>query len=458
MKHGLRLFVLSALMLLVAPLLGGSTVHAHSGNQSYVYLEIFDTAIAGRVEYPIRDLNRVLGLDIPVGESDTRDVLEANADVIQAYTREHLTIGPATGSSTWPYEFGDVELLDLGGGSYAVFEFEIEQRFDPPPRTFTMTYDAIIEADSDRDGFLLIATDWASGTFNNEANEFLRFSSDNTTQIVDLDDTAWWKGMTGVIELGAEHIRIGTDHILFVFALVLPSVLVFKRWGDDDDPAWHPSRSFGSALWRVMKIVTMFTVAHSITLALGGLGIIELSPRLVESIIALSIAAAALHNIHPIFVNKEWVLAFGFGLFHGFGFAGLLSELGLDRSNRIPSLLGFNIGVEIGQTAIILMAFPILFIVRRTRLYLPLMYAGSVGLAVIAMAWATERIFDYNTSVNELVDPVLRWPRSAVLVAGGYVIAVGLWWYERNRNRLLAEVDTELDPAEEPPEQHLVNA
>ena len=108
------------------------------------------------------------------------------------------------------------------------------------------------------------------------------------------------------------------------------------------------------------------------------------------------------------------MLAFAFGLFHGFGFAGLLSELGLDRSNRFPSLLGFNIGVELGQAAIILMVFPMLFILRRTRYYLPVMYAGSVVLSLVALAWATERIFDYDTQVNELVDPILQWPRSAL--------------------------------------------
>ena len=460
MKVRVRLIALGAILLVVVPFLGTSAAQAHTGNQSYVYLEIFDTAIAGRVEYPIMDLNRILGLDIPIDEPETLEALEANADVIQDYTAQHLAIGPEDGLSMWPYEFGDIELLDLGGGSYAVFNFEIEERFDPPPRTFTVSYDAIIEADSDRDGFLLIATDWGSGTFDNEADEFLRFSQGDTTHLVELDDTGWWKGMGGVVELGAEHIRIGTDHILFVLALVLPSVLVFVRWRDDDERRWHPSASFGSSLWRVLKIVTMFTIAHSITLALGGLGIVELSPRLVETIIALSIAAAALHNIRPVFVNKEWVLAFAFGLFHGFGFAGLLSELGLDRSNRFPSLLGFNIGVELGQAAIILMIFPMLFILRRTRYYLPLMYAGSVVLSLVALAWATERIFDYDTQVNELVDPILQWPRSALLVAAGYVIATALWWFDRSRHKLVPLEDpADFEAAAgDPPERELVNA
>ena len=262
--------------------------------------------------------------------------------------------------------------------------------------------------------------------------------------------------MSGVIELGAEHIRIGSDHILFIFALVLPSVLVFRRWHDDDEARWHPSARFGSSLWRVLKIVTMFTIAHSITLALGGLGVVELPSRFVEAVIALSIAAAALHNLHPVFTDKEWVLAFGFGLFHGFGFAGLLSDLGLDRSNRIPSLLGFNIGVELGQAAIILMVFPILFILRRTRLYLPILRASSIALAVIAMAWAAERIFDYDTRVDRLVNPILRWPRSALLVLAGLVIATAIYAVERSRGRLRPTIDPDVVDQTDPPARELV--
>lgn len=452
-----KLLLLGVLIALVGPFLSSSPASAHTGNQSYVYLEIFDTAIAGRVEYPIADLNRVLDLDISTDSDTALDELNANADQIQNYTRDHLSIGPEDGLTFWDYKFGEIEFLDLGGRSYGVFEFEITERFDPPPRVFFVDYDAIIEA-GDRDGFLLIATDFSSGTFDNEAGEFLRFSEGDTAHVVDLDDASFWKGMGGVIILGAEHIQVGTDHILFVLALVLPSVLVFSRWGHSDELEWHPSAGFGHTLWRVLKIVTMFTVAHSITLALGGLGIVELSPRLVETIIALSIAAAALHNIRPIFVNKEWLLAFGFGLFHGFGFAGLLSDLGLDRSNRVPSLLGFNIGVELGQAAIILMVFPMLFIMRRSRFYRPLMNIGSVVLALVALAWATERIFDYDTQVNAFVDPILRWPRSIFVVAAGYVFATALWWFDRSRGALLPVHDTDraVGMADEP-ENELVS-
>ncbi len=192
----------------------------------------------------------------------------------------------------------------------------------------------------------------------------------------------------------------------------------------------------------------MFTIAHSITLALGGFGVIELPPELVETIIAISIAMAALNNIKPVVVNREWLIAGIFGLFHGFGFAGLLADLGLTQSRQVVSLLGFNLGIELGQIAIILLVFPALFIARRTRIYLPAMYLGSVILIAIALAWAMDRALGIDLKVDAIVDRVVLWPQSMVFLAALYVVATGLYYWEKSRGTLLP-VSGETDaPAE----------
>lgn len=428
-----RRFLLAVVLVLgsLASVFGGaSPAEAHSGSQSYVYLEIYDEIIAGNIQYPIADINEVLGLSIPQDRAGASSAIEANLGALQAYTIAHFAIGD--GTRWWDVEFTGQRVLELSAGSYAILEFEVTERFSPVPREFTVTFDGIMADKADRDALLLIANDWESGTFRNEGESLLRYTPDNSTQVVSLAEASFVKGMTAVIGLGAEHIRIGSDHILFVLALVLPSVLVFRR-----PDGWLPAPTFGASLWRVLKIVTMFTVAHSITLALGGLGIVELSPRLVEAVIALSIAAAAIHNIRPIVVNKEWLLAFGFGLFHGFGFAGLLSELGLDRSNRIASLLGFNIGIELGQMVIILLIFPALFMLRRTRAYLRTMYTGSALLAVGALGWAVERVLDLDIGVSRVIDPILDWPRSVWLAAGLTAVAAIVYGYDRSTSQLI---------------------
>lgn len=418
-------------LVVFAPLVTSvGAANAHTGSQSYVYLEIYDTAIEGNVQYPIADLNEVLGLDIPQDRRGAYDAMQANLATLQAYTADNFAIGD--GNRAWPVEFTGHRVLEISAGSYGVLEFQVAERLDPVPREFTVSFSAILADKPDRDALLLIANDWESGTFRNEGESLLRYTRDRTTQVVTLDEASWIKGMAAVIGLGVEHIRIGSDHILFVLALVLPSVLTFRR-----GEGWLPAPSFSTSLWRVLKIVTMFTVAHSITLALGGLGVVELPPRLVEAVIAISIALAALHNIRPTFVNKEWMLAFGFGLFHGFGFAGLLSELGLDRSNRVASLLGFNIGIELGQMVIILLLFPALFLLRRTRVYLGVLYAGSAVLALVSLGWALERVFGLESSVSRVVDPVLDWPRSVWIVAVATAAAATIHRADRSAGRLI---------------------
>lgn len=431
----LRLLAVAGIALVL--LLGAtSPAGAHSGEQSYVYLDIGESSISGRIEFVIDDLNEVLGLDIPQDEAGATAAVEADLEVIQEYAAEHFVIGDEAGTEQWPVVFTDeFEVLELSAGGYAIIHFDVDRTFSEVPQRFTVTYDAIIEAKPQRDAFLLIENDWHAGVFNNEADQLLRYTSDSTTQVVDRD-ASFLKGFWTVIGLGAKHIEIGTDHIMFVLALVIPSVLVFTR-----GEGWRPIPSFRSGLWRVTKVATMFTLAHSVTLTLGGLDILDLPPRPVETFIALSIAAAAIHNVYPIFVNREWVLAFCFGLAHGLGFAGLLDELGLADQNRFWSLLGFNLGIEMGQLVIIFLVFPVLFLLRRTRLYPVVLYGASMGLALAALGWAGERALDLPERVNRFVDPVLAWPRAFWIMIGAAVLAAGYNRWEAANGHLRSNDD-----------------
>lgn len=403
---------------------------AHSGGENYVYLDIFDSTIEGELHYPVRDLNEVLGLEIPEGKDNARVWAEGNTSIIQDYSREHLSMAGMDGSE-WPLEFTGFSSLNGRDDTYLIAVFNVDREFVDVPRQFVVSYDAIVHAKPERSALLAIATDFGSGTFNNEAEMLLQFSPSNTTQVVDLGETSFLSGVSGVIALGVDHIRIGMDHILFILALVLPAVLVFGRAG------WQPSSNLGESLWRVLKIVTMFTVAHTITLTLGGLGIIELPSALVETVIAISIILAAIHNMRPVLVNREWLIAFGFGLIHGFGFAGLLSDLGLTQSRRVVSLLGFNIGIEIGQAVIILLVFPALFLARRTRMYLPLMRAGSMVLIAIATVWAIERAFDVDLYTEWVFARAAIWPRQLIPVVLLYILAYVAYRKDRVDDQLL---------------------
>jgi len=210
------------------------------------------------------------------------------------------------------------------------------------------------------------------------------------------------RGFSAMVRLGTHHIWIGIDHILFLMALLLPAVV------QRQDHKWVPVESFRKAIIHVIKVVTVFTVAHTITLSLAALNAVSLSSRLVESIIALSIAIAALNIIVPVFKERIWMVVFAFGLFHGFGFASVLSEIGIPSNYMVHSLLGFNVGVELGQVAIVVGLFPVLYFLGRSLIYsryvLP---ATTLVLITISLYWFVERAFLIDLPAGAIVNSLI---------------------------------------------------
>ena len=190
---------------------------------------------------------------------------------------------------------------------------------------------------------------------------------------------------------GVRHICNGLDHILFLLTLLLPAVLVCRASN------WEPVDRLAPATAEVLKVITAFTIAHSLTLGLAVLDIVVLPSGLVEPVIALSVLITAVNNLRPQSSASRWLLAFVFGLVHGFGFAGVLLELDLPRNALMISLLGFNLGVEVGQLAMLALVFPVIAFLRSTKFYQVWVFrGGSAVTAVIAMVWMIERMFDYE--------------------------------------------------------------
>ncbi|MGH1504717.1 MAG: HupE/UreJ family protein [Acidimicrobiales bacterium] len=424
----------AALLLALVTLLGAAPAGAHEGDQTYLYLDVSRTAVGGRIESPLDDVATVLGLDLTGDDATVTAELAAEAAAISSYYEEHLFL--TVDGATWPAEVavGELFFSDLPetDDNYAIFPFEIVVPDGADvPRDFELTFDPFVDEIEGRDALLLIGNDWEGGVFDNGHEIFAAFDAGSRTQAVDLGDSGWWKTMQASVKLGVDHIKTGPDHVLFVLVLLLPSVLVFGS-------SWKPAPSFGNALWRVTKIVTMFTVAHSITFTLAGLDILPLPPsRLVESIIAGSIAVAALHNLRPVAANKEWVLSFAFGLFHGMGFASLVEGLDVPRSTQLLSLLGRNLGIEIGQAAVVVLCFPFLFLLARTRVYKPFFVAGSLALAAISVGWLIERVFDTDLGMGTITDPLVVWPRVLYILVALTIGAAALFWFERSNDRLV---------------------
>lgn len=430
-RGGLAVVGAVALVAGVAP----TAASAHTGDQSYLYLDVGEEGLGGRVELPVADIERYLGFDLVTGGDELEAGLAAAETTLQQYAAEHVAIG--ADGATWNITFDGIEALSENPNeperNYVLLPFVVEHDFaGSVPREFEVTFDPFFDENPDRDALLLIGNDWQSGVFDNAEEVLVAFSPGDRDQTVSLDDGAWYKNVVASSKLGIDHIKTGPDHILFVLVLLLPSVLTFSSAG------WQPTASFGAALWRILKIATMFTLAHTITFTLAGLDILPLPPsKFVESVIAISIALAALHNLRPLVANKEWAIAFGFGLFHGMGFASLVETLEVSRTTQVLSLLGRNIGIEIGQVAVILLTFPALFMLSRTRLYSKVFFFGSILLALVSVGWMIERVFETTLGVSDLVDPVLEFPRALLPVA--MVTAFAALWWRKERDRTVPE-------------------
>jgi hypothetical protein len=198
-------------------------------------------------------------------------------------------------------------------------------------------------------------------------------------------------GFSGFLASGMAHIAGGIDHVLFLLTLLLPAVLLRR------DGHWLPRHSVQGALVAVVWIVTAFTIAHSITLGLATFGVIRIPARVIEPLIALTILATALNNVRPLVTQRLAVVAFAFGLIHGFGFAEVLTPLSLPRAELALALLGFNLGVELGQLGIVAVAFFGLATLRRWPGYPRwILTLGSALIATVAALWLIERVFDVS--------------------------------------------------------------
>jgi hypothetical protein len=153
--------------------------------------------------------------------------------------------------------------------------------------------------------------------------------------------------------------------------------------------------SLQAAVVQVVKVVTAFTVAHSITLSAAAAHWIAAPAALVEPVIAASVVLAALNNLFGWVKERGWMIAFGFGLIHGFGFANVLAELNLNTGSMGLALAGFNVGVEFGQLAIVSVFVPIAFVFRTSWIYQKLAFqAGSMAIAIMGTLWMAERVLD----------------------------------------------------------------
>ncbi|MCX6940846.1 MAG: HupE/UreJ family protein [Verrucomicrobia bacterium] len=366
-RSSIRPFWLWAALLL-APLAG----RAHNPDTSYARVTLGEHEVHFRFTYDLFTLQKIVSLDVDRDGRTTRAELQRGLPEIHTFLRRHIAVdlddtsadfGTPTGF-VWPPDSGDAIAEADYHTANGLIHFDFVRPVADTPENIVLAFRFITPL-SERHTVLGA---FLCGGATHEVT-FTRFEPDY--EYVTGYESPLWKRLEQFLRLGFAHTFLGYDHLCFLLALVVAS------------------RFRG-----LVKIVTSFTVAHSLTLILAVLDIVRLPVRLVETSIAATIVYVAVQNLRGAPPERRWLLTFGFGLIHGFGFANVLGEMNLPTTGLVRCLLSFNVGVELGQLAFIAAAFPLVAWLRRGKHERRAVSAISLFLALFGAAWFTDRAFN----------------------------------------------------------------
>ena len=350
---------------------------AHKASDSFMYLNA--DADSFRIDVALRDLALLLPLDSNGdGQVTGAEFRDRRADILSTV---EAGIALSAGGQSCRLQGRNWGLTQHSDGAYAAASYRTLCPDGQSPDQ--LNYSLLFEQDSLHRGLLQISAD-------GEITLAVAGPDSQTLELRAAGDKGLWRSFATFVYEGVLHLLIGLDHLLFLLVLVLP-VSLLRHQPASQKRHWLPSRG---QLLELTAVVTAFTAAHSITLALAALDLVSLPIAWVETVIAVSIIVAAINVVWPVLGDRTWLLAFGFGLVHGFGFASVLSELTAGAASLAVALAGFNVGVELGQLALLAAGFPMLTILARAtpmyqRALVPLTLIGVIGISLI---WVWERL------------------------------------------------------------------
>jgi hypothetical protein len=372
-------FTILAAMIFSGTLFSATRVEAHSQSYGFLRATVHDNHVSGQLELAVRDLDLAYSLDADGDGSVTWGELRKRESELASLVLHKISIGPA--KEPCDLVPGAIAIDSRGGENYAIFPFT--GACEALGKQIRVGYDLMFVLDAQHRGLVDIS--------NHDVGRSTVMTPETRVAVLDLESDNRLDAIRSFISSGAHHIWIGYDHMLFLITLLLSAVVM--RSGN----MWQPVETLGGAVWATTRIVTAFTLAHSITLSAAALGIVELPSRLVESVIATSVAVAAINNLFPVVSRRAWIAAFAFGLMHGFGFASILTDLGLPPARKLVALFSFNVGVELGQLAVVAGLLPVLFLIRRSAAYTQVaLPAGSLVIMVIGFMWLLQRATGMN--------------------------------------------------------------
>jgi hypothetical protein len=386
------------------------TLFAHPSPNTLIFLDIKTNGVAAELRLPVGELGAALN---PYAPKTAAEMLGSFKDSLKFYLQSHITPLSMEGQK-WTVEVGEIVLENATNAEErgTLQDIIVKIWLKPPigvsSRQFILNYDVVMHQVVTHSALVSIRQDWETGIVSEHPEEVGIIAVEpRNNQIfpltVSLESKGLWGGFRSMVGLGMKHIAAGTDHLLFLLVLLLAAPLLVN--GDK----WGNYGGFRYSLMRLIKIITAFTIGHSITLLAGAMNWLRLPTQPIEILIAFSILISAIHAIRPIFSGKEALVAAGFGLIHGLAFASTLSDLHLESGQMALSILGFNVGIELMQLFIMALIIPSLMLLSQTKSYTFIRTSGAIFAAIAAIAWIFERVLGKPNPITEGVAVIANY-------------------------------------------------
>ncbi|MCE9579808.1 MAG: HupE/UreJ family protein [Deltaproteobacteria bacterium] len=395
--------------------------HAHDVRGEVVLLDVGERVVDAELQVPLGQLALARGETVAQLRAAPIEQLAADA---RAYVGARAADGRAfaiTVRAVGVRRVGDGDVMD------------VQVRMTAPDgasaRWFELRDDLVLRAVVTDNAYVFVRRDLATGEVGADPLFVGLMHYQARALVVDRTAGSAWTGLRAAIGLGIDHIRGGTDHLLFVLML-----LVSAPWRARGG-RWIAPVPVRRALLRTAAIATAFTLGHSLTLVLGALVRVPVPAAIVEVAIAASILMSAIHALRPLAPGREPILAFGFGLVHGLAFAEALAGFGFDGRSLALALAGFNVGVELMQLAVVALVLPTLVILARGPGGRAVRVAGAAIGVVAAIGWIAERGLGLATPIPARVERLAAhggWLLAA-LAAAAVVSWVAQRWGARSR-------------------------
>ncbi|TAE22890.1 MAG: HupE/UreJ family protein [Candidatus Kapaibacterium sp.] len=436
----MRLLSIFFLLVVWFNVLAPKYTQAHPMPNTIILLDVHESSIDAELQLPLQEFELAFGRKF---EGNTAQALEQYRLEVSSYLVRHSFARTKNGQD-WLVECKSISLDSTTTAINGQFlELRARLVLKPPVgssvRDLVWHYDVILHQVVTHSALVVVRQDWEAGIVQEKTSDnpheigVIAWDIRSNTLapfVLPMQSSSVWKGLFAMLQRGMAHIGEGIDHVLFLLVLLIPAPLLAGN------NSWKAFGGWKYGSIRLLKVITAFTIGHSLTLLLGAFGAVTIPAKAVELCIAASILVSALHAVRPLFAGRELWIAAGFGLVHGLAFAESLQGLQLGTVRLLLAVGAFNLGIEIMQCVIMVFILPFLMLLAQTRFYA--VFRKSLALLAIgaALAWGIERWSGTENLISPLLTQIVQKPHYISLLWMMFVlISVILWFMERKHSQ-----------------------